>query len=860
MTRIAVITPGPVANVSPLLPGKKAGRATDWEWYHRCLSAIAEVQYVALDECSTVSGFDAVLVHECLELATGEFTIDALNRLRSANEKLVWVEPHERTTFSATVFRPGFFELVDRVAKYQLMSWPALQQSLASPLGDLAPWALYGHGSIGDFYGDRRLFGLPTSSETYARHLDADLSAHYGTQIVPMMRLFTFPAPTSWYARSPSRQSHIIKEAQIGIALGNDVASVYLRGLLAGVLAQSGLTVKLHRSSQRAAATSEAFLAAGPVHLDGSAADVLRFDTLAVLPYDERYLLWDDVLRPNESFLPVERFAELMRHGGRVIDGELAKAMAARLAQALADADLRTQIIAGQRRAFERLIDPRFVAAKLGLGSDLADGAEPPQTGSARTTAAAQASARFSLPSAATAPPVPSAPPDVRILPSEPLRVGSISTDQISVMVQGAIGRSDLAERVVESARRHLPGCEVIVSTWKGERVLNVPVDRRIESDDPGAPWQVHEEWPANTNRLLRSTRVGLEACTRPYALKLRTDTPLSGTGFLETFQRYPERGAALRLLHDRIVVINYYCWNPERRPFGLFSVADTVNFGRTEDVHEVWDRPLDEEPANSTWFETHSRPNPDPAPWAFFRYTPEQLLWFGFVRKHVQIPFEHFNDVTPTSRLLSELSIANNAIIIEPDRFGVELPTFVGREPLERDALVSHEMWLELYERHCLAAPTSAARAILDSMGLLHAPGSPDATAHPLQGVPGFIVLADAEELLACEEMLGAYAEAIGGPEAVTLAIDASRLPVDTAEQLVVGLVERCGLDKRDDVALAAVVGPGEPDQRRRMLEAAHALYRRDHANDGTEGRLPVFTPASLDRLRELLRAGEQC
>ena len=211
---------------------------------------------------------------------------------------------------------------------------------------------------------------------------------------------------------------------------------------------------------------------------------------------------------------------------------------------------------------------------------------------------------------------------------------------------------------------------------------------------------------------------------------------------------------------------------------------------------------------------------------------------------------------------MLSELSIANNAIIVDRDQFGVALPKFAGREPLEPDALVSHEMWLELYKRHCLTAPTPAIEAMLAEVGVVQAPEEARgdrAPGHPLHGVAGFIVLADAEELLASEEMLRAYADAVGGPESVTLAIDASRLPVDTAEQLLVGLVERCGLDKRDDVALAAVIGPQEPGQRQRMLEAAHALYRRDEAENGNESHLPVFTPATLDRLRELVRAGGQ-
>ena len=849
-SRIAVITPHLAGNLSPLLPAQMARAATEWEWYHRCLSQVADVEYFAMGDWREVSGFDAVLVHEAIEATTNGATLLALSQLRSRNEQLIWVEPHQRSTFGGPVFERGFFDIVDRIAKYQLMRYDALVEGLSSPQSNLAPWAFYAHSSIASFYADSKLFALPTTRKTLARHLSADLSAFYGEQIVPMMRLFSLPRPDSWYGGSPSRQADIVKEAQVGIAV-TDGQSASIRGLLAGLLAQGGLDVKVQWSRVRAAATSEACIALGPAHLDGGAADVLRFETLAVLPHDPRYLIWDDVFVAHQSYLPIEGFGELVRNGGRVIDGDVARQIAGRLADALSNPELRAQILAGQRRAYDQLCDPRFVAAKLGLECEA-------ETAVAPTPAAS--------------------PPRPMTTPTAPIRVGSISSDQISVVIQGAIGRDDLPEQVVESVRRHLPGCEVILSTWKGQRDLAVPVDQRVESEDPGAPWQVHEEWPANTNRLLRSTFAGLAACTRPYTLKLRSDTPIAGAGFLEVFQRYPERSAALRLLHDRIVVINFYCWNPDRRPFGLFSVADTVNFGRTDDLREVWDRPLDDEPANSIWFETHTRPDPDPAPWLAFRYTPEQLLWLGFLRKHLHVPFEHYSDDTPTSRLLGELSMANNAIVVDPAEFGVELPRFAGREPLEPDALYSHGMWHALYERYCMTAENAALNAVLGELALSRAVEDEGPTAreqrlerlnalagearaqatvpNPLEGARRFVVLADAEELLIREELLPAYADAMSGSKLVTLGIDASRLPAATAADQVRALVERCQLAERDDIDLLAVLGAQDELQRRRMLDRAHALYRHSSADPG---ELPVFTPRSLRELRALVEGTER-
>ena len=110
--------------------------------------------------------------------------------------------------------------------------------------------------------------------------------------------------------------------------------------------------------------------------------------------------------------------------------------------------------------------------------------------------------------------------------------------------------------------------------------------------------------------------------------------------------------------------------------------------------------------------------------------------------------------------------------------------------------------------------------------------------------------MLVDAEELLSGDDMLLAYAEAMDGSAAATLAIDASRLPPDAAAQQLHGLVERCRLNDRSDVDLLAVIGPCDAAQRHRMLDGAHARYRR---TADEHGPLPVFTPDSIGGLPAL-------
>jgi hypothetical protein len=118
----------------------------------------------------------------------------------------------------------------------------------------------------------------------------------------------------------------------------------------------------------------------------------------------------------------------------------------------------------------------------------------------------------------------------------------------------------------------------------------------------------------------------------------------------------------------------------------------------------------------------------------------------------------------------------------------------------------------------------------------------------HPLQGTRGFVVLVEAEQLLAGDDLLLAYADAMSGSELLTLAIDASRLEAEVAAQDLHALVERCELGSRDDVDLVAVTGPCDAAQRHRMHADVDAYYMREAVGERSR---PVFTPETLGHLR---------
>jgi glycosyltransferase involved in cell wall biosynthesis len=123
-----------------------------------------------------------------------------------------------------------------------------------------------------------------------------------------------------------------------------------------------------------------------------------------------------------------------------------------------------------------------------------------------------------------------------------------------------------------------------------------------------------------------------------------------------------------------------------------------------------------------------------------------------------------------------------------------------------------------------------------------------------PLAGATGFIVLADAEDLLDGDDLLSSYADALGGSGSVTLAIDATRMPVDRASAELQALVTRCGLAERDDVPMVAVVGDRTAAERHRMIAGISARFGRT----ATAGeRIPEFTPETLAELRRRAQDG---
>jgi hypothetical protein len=299
-----------------------------------------------------------------------------------------------------------------------------------------------------------------------------------------------------------------------------------------------------------------------------------------------------------------------------------------------------------------------------------------------------------------------------------------VATSDISVVVQGAVagpskdGKAYPTRDCLASIRRRLPGAEIVLSTWQGSDVSGLDYDRLVLSDDPGAVEFV--EVPGvrnNVNRQIVTTLAGLRLATRPYALKIRTDMLVTGTGFLDVFGRFPAR-SDWSFFRQKVVASTIFARVPAGIPAWPYHPGDWFFFGETPDLLDLWDLPLQPEPETTRWYVDKPRPPRDDFPLSMHRWEPEQYIWLSFLGKHTDPPCEHRWDVSRQAVLGSERSIASNLILISPRRAGLMLTKYMYLMALGRDVKRGVEMllfgapscyghwgWRYLYDRHCRGA-----------------------------------------------------------------------------------------------------------------------------------------------------------
>lgn len=254
-------------------------------------------------------------------------------------------------------------------------------------------------------------------------------------------------------------------------------------------------------------------------------------------------------------------------------------------------------------------------------------------------------------------------------------RYNSICYKDITVVLQGPIDER-YTHIAVESVRRFLPGAQIVISTWKGEKTADLTCDAVILNDDPGAPTYTKPNGKShsdNRNRLLVSTQGGIRKVKTPYLLKMRTDCILSGDGIVRNYGKYPLKTGEFPLFKDKLVIgeqcnITRLKFQDCTRPY-LFHVSDWFAFGLTEDFMTYYDD-TDVEPDGemTNWHYKNNLEVPEDdlmGRCASPRYNSEQYFFISALKRKYRVFYDDISDYSEGARIQSEKAIIDNFEIL---------------------------------------------------------------------------------------------------------------------------------------------------------------------------------------------------
>ncbi len=282
-----------------------------------------------------------------------------------------------------------------------------------------------------------------------------------------------------------------------------------------------------------------------------------------------------------------------------------------------------------------------------------------------------------------------------------------LPTQEISVIVQGAID-TKYTSKCLQSIRQYLPQAEIILSTWEGANVDDLNYDILILNKDPGTMLNIIYPYPIynNVNRQLVSTQQGILKATRKYILKLRSDLVLKNADFLNYWENFPKQNKDFTIFKHRVIsgstyTIEYLTNSNKPTPF---NVSDFWFFGLTEDIKDYFlDCPLQTKEESENW--KFKYPNKIPDPNTLWRFPPEQVFCFNWVKKYFpNAKFDDWSDWNIENIELSNNIIYNNFIILDLKQSGIYCKKHGKHQSSIKYMLgiINFEYFQNSYEKYC--------------------------------------------------------------------------------------------------------------------------------------------------------------
>ncbi|MDR2338111.1 MAG: hypothetical protein LBE20_05640 [Deltaproteobacteria bacterium] len=265
----------------------------------------------------------------------------------------------------------------------------------------------------------------------------------------------------------------------------------------------------------------------------------------------------------------------------------------------------------------------------------------------------------------------------------------------MSFVMQGKLTQQ--TNECIYSIRQYFPQAEIILSTYKNINCDGLDYDKlvQIEDDVVALPYHNGKDGKIhNVNRQIATTKAGLQVVTRKYAFKLRSDFIMTGSTFLQYFDKFSKYDENYRVFCHKILCPTLFCRNPRILPF---HPSDIALFGKTDDLINLFDLPYMPREEFGYWKNGEN---------LHCRYVPEQYIWVNCLRKNgKQIDFDARQKVTKAIITETEKFFVSNFIFLSFEQFNLLAPekfrTLEFYLKTSPHTCITHIEWQKLYQRY---------------------------------------------------------------------------------------------------------------------------------------------------------------
>jgi hypothetical protein len=240
--------------------------------------------------------------------------------------------------------------------------------------------------------------------------------------------------------------------------------------------------------------------------------------------------------------------------------------------------------------------------------------------------------------------------------------------EKISFVVQGPVVTNPQNEKgiystveVLFSIRKYYPEAEIVLSTWKGTDMSGLVYDQLVLSEDPGG-FKLGG-LTMNYNRLILSTKAGIEKASNQYIVKTRTDIIFTGSNLYDQLKYITQVKSEYGVFNKYVLSTIYYVRNPIKLNL-VFHPSDIFLVGEKEDILSHFNVPI---APREYYFNDNDTT----------KIVSEQYFFVHniFRKKNINYNIPKWGYINLNYFLASEKYLFNNFMFFETTEMGIEFP-----------------------------------------------------------------------------------------------------------------------------------------------------------------------------------------